>query len=176
MMTNQSGLEDIRDSSNKKLEDTVNLAVASINLSMAISIETPSKIDLAAMDTTKLNGNEQQFANWLRDSSRVVYDWGKAVFYTSDEPFVIDRAAKTITPTPEENHWAGIQQDDLFRIAGNAWIGEWSPLAADAVLTLLNSGVDVEIVNSGEYGPSDPVQFIQNLRTTYNLPFPTSKS
>ena len=145
------------------------------DISMAISIEVPAKINLSAIDTTQLSGSDKQFAEWLIESKRVIYDWGRAVFYVSNEPFVIDRAAKAIIPTPNNSNWVGVNQEQIYEIAGGAWEGQWSPLAADALLTMLNSGVDVEIINSGTFGPSDPEQYVRLLRSRFNTIDPLPK-
>ncbi len=150
-------------------EPAPDAAPIGIDLSKSVFVTQLAKIDLAAIDTSKLEPEQKKFAEWLQASKQVIYDWGRAVYHVSDIPFVIDREAKTITPNPVNEHWAAISQDDLRSLAGKAWTGEWSPTAADSLLTLMNSGVKVEIVNHEKYGPSDPVQFIKDLRLEFGL-------
>ncbi len=134
------------------------------NFSMAHSV-APAKIQFERIDTSTLPEHQRQFVANVLKHRQVIYDWGQAAFYSCPDRFVVDRASKSLTPTAESGTYTGVWQDDLHPMAGDAWEGDYSPIAADAVLAMLNSGVEVELVNTEKWGPGDPVEFMRSLRS-----------
>lgn len=133
------------------------------NFSMCISV-APARIDFERVDTSPLDETKRQFIENVRANKQVLYDWGQAAYFSCPEPITLDREAKRIEPYPEKGSYAGVWQHELRDMVGEAWNGYESPIAADSILTMLNSGIEVELVGTEPYGPSDPEEFMQALR------------
>lgn len=133
------------------------------NLSTCVTVQ-PARIDFDQVNLSELSESEKRFVGDVTKHKQVVYDWGHGIFFSCSERCVVDHSAQTITPDPKMATFTGIWQDDLKTIVGDAWKGDWGPSAVDAILVMLNSGVEVELVNTKVWGPEDPVGFMDSLR------------
>jgi len=134
----------------------------------------PAKYDFSRIEVTSLVGPAGTLITHALQHKQIMYDWGHGHFWGCKVPFVVDYEEKTILQAGTEepvadDQWIGCDSRALHEALAHVFIGEWGPTSADDVARMESSGIRVELCGTTNFGPSDPKEFLDNLRREFHL-------
>jgi hypothetical protein len=132
-------------------------------------------MDLTTFRTSDLGGcydlsnlPSGEFWEVLAQTKHVVYDWGWDRVWVCRAPFVVgypEGVPTLLKGTEEEGLWLSCGgYDEWHSHLRDGFTGEWGPSSADFCLSLLRSGVKIDLMNVQTWGPKDPEAFLRTLK------------
>jgi hypothetical protein len=146
------------------------------DLSTAQSVPV-SRYDLSKIDIQTVPEDIRKFVKCLLDHRQVMFHWGLHGLYACTVPYDLNERMNQIVQrgtdaAVHDDDWIQGDPEKLHESLRQVFSGDWSPIPADLILRLENSGIRVDLYGTENFGPEDPKQFMEDLRKRLPL-FPS---